>query len=121
MQKKTEIYKTILVINLGFIVLYFISHSVYFLYVALAIAILSVLSEWLANFISEVWMKLAKILSYIVPPIIMSLVFFCILTPMALLQRLFKKNKTFHLKNNLTSTFVQSKKIVHKSYFEKPW
>jgi hypothetical protein len=121
MLNKKETYKTIVVITAGFMVLYFVFHSIYFLYIALSIALLSILSESLANFISNAWMKLAKVLSYIVPPITMSILFFFILTPIALLQKLFKKNKSFLLKNNMNSTFIASNKVFNKSSFEKPW
>lgn len=121
MQKKIDAYKTIIVMTCGFIVLYFIFHSIYFLYVALGIALFSILSERLANFISSAWMKLAKLLSYIIPPIMMSILFFFILTPITWLQKLFRKNNSFLLKNNITSTFIPSNKVFNKSNFEKPW
>lgn len=51
----------------------------------------------------------------------MSLVFFLILTPIALLQKLLKKNKTFMISDNLKSTFIDSNKSIDKAHFEKPW
>lgn len=121
MKTKTEVYKTILVISLGFLALYLLFRTNLFLHVALVISVLSVLSEGIANRIAGVWLKLATLLSYIVPNIILSLVFFCLLTPIALLQKLFKKNTAFGLSNKLKSTFVDSNKSIDKTHFEKPW
>lgn len=121
MKSKIETYKTILVITVGFIALYFVFHVNYFITIAFAISVLSIVSEWIANLISSLWLKLATLLSYIVPNIIMSLVFFLILTPIALVQKLLKKNTTFRLGDTLNSTFLYSNRSIDKTHFEKPW
>jgi hypothetical protein len=121
MKRESEIYKTLLVICAGFIVLYLSFHSVYFLYIGLGIAIISFLSAYAAQLISGLWMKLGVALSYIIPPIIMTLLFFLILTPMAVLQKLFKKNKSFPFTNDSKSTFIEANKLFSKAQFEKPW
>ena len=121
MKTKPDVYKTILVIGLGFITLYLVFRSNLFLHVAFVVSLLSVLSEWLANLIAGLWLKLAKVLSYIVPNIILSLIFFCLLTPIALAQKLLKKNTAFGWSAKLRSTFVDSNKSIDKTHFEKPW
>jgi len=67
------------------------------------------------------WMKLAKLLSYIAPNILLSIVFFLILTPVALLQKLFNKNKSFDPSINKLTTFQDTIKKIDKPHFEKPW
>ena len=121
MKSKIEIDKTILVIATGFIALYFVFHLNYFITIAFIISVLSILSEWIANFIASLWLKLAKLLSYIAPNIIMSLVFFLMLTPIALLQKLLKRNSTFMMNDTQKSTFSDSNKSIDRTHFEKPW
>jgi hypothetical protein len=114
-------YKTILVLVVASLVFYFITTHNYFLYVGSAIGFVSILSEVAANAIHWIWMKFSKLLSYIMPNIILSIVFFFILTPSAFLQKLFKKNKTIIITNSLKSTFTNCNKVFDKTNFEKPW
>ncbi len=121
MKAISNIYKTILVLVVASSTFYFITKHNYFLYVGGAIGFVSILSEVAANAIHWTWMKFSKLLSYIMPNVILSSVFFLILTPIALLQKLFKKNKTFLISNSLKSTFIESNKTFEKTNFEKPW
>jgi hypothetical protein len=118
---KNESYKTVLIIVLGLIVWSLVEHSIYFSYAALVIGFLAAFSQAIANGIHFIWMKFAKLLSYIMPTIIFSVLFYLVLSPMALLQRFLKRNRTIVLSNHSKSTFIESTKIVDQSHFEKPW
>jgi hypothetical protein len=118
---KNESYKTILIIVLGLIVLSLVWHSIYFIYAALVVGFLSAFSQTIANTIHCIWMKLAKVLSYIMPNIILGILFYLVLSPIALLQRFLKKNKSIVLSNNSNSTLIESNRVFDKSHFEKPW
>lgn len=97
------------------------SHSVYSLYVLCVVAGFSVMSERIANYVHMLWMMLAKLLSYVAPNILLSMIFFLILTPIALLQKLFHKNKSFNPSLNDVTSFQESLRRFNKSHFEKPW
>ncbi len=118
---KTEPIKTVLVITVGMIVLNFVFKQELFLYIALVVGVAGVASNFLAEKINFVWMKLTWILSMIVPNILMSVIFYIFLTPLALFSKLFgAKNKLF-LKNTSSSLFRDYEKTFDKSSFEKPW
>lgn len=118
---KTEPIKTVLVITVGMIVLNFVFKQELFLYIALVVGIAGIASGFLAEKINFVWMKLTWILSMIVPNILMSVIFYIFLTPLALFSKLFgAKNKLF-LKNTSSSLFRDYEKTFDKSSFEKPW
>lgn len=121
--------KTVLTITVGFVFLFAILQKDlgltirenWPLVIALIIGGSSLLSSYIANQINFLWMKLTWLLSLIVPNIILSIVFFVFLTPMALLGKLFSKKDLLILKNNKNSIFIKSDKSFDKESFEKPW
>lgn len=81
----------------------------------------SLFSEKFSDFIEIIWNRIALILSYIVPNILLILVFYCILTPLALLSKLFKSQTDYITDNNADSNFKNSKREFNKQFFEKTW
>jgi hypothetical protein len=118
---KSEPIKTVLVITVGMLVLYFVTDVQWLLIVSLIVGLTGLISPYLAKKIDYLWMKLAWILSLIVPNIILSIVFYLFLTPIALLSRLFGESDPLTLKNSTETLFKDYKKAVDKASFEKPW
>ena len=81
----------------------------------------SLFSQSFSDFIERLWNGLAKVLSYIVPTILLSLVFYLILTPLALLSRIFSGNSDYLLKNPTVSVFKSTNKSFRKDSFERAW
>lgn len=131
MKKTVGTYRTILTIVIGFLGLYFIaklnrvswitSGENWWLWIALGVGGPSVLSSFLAEKIANLWMQLGYVLGLIVPKIVLSVIFFLILFPVALLSRLFSKKDSLQLKNNQDSVFKDVNKTFEKVSFEKPW
>jgi hypothetical protein len=115
--------KTLLTISTGLLVLYWYQAYRYpvLLYVAIGIGIIALSSQYLSLQIEKIWFGIAKVLGFIMPKIILSLVFFCFLWPIAQLSKLFRKTDTLHLKNNSQTMFVDSDTIYNKQYFENMW
>ena len=113
--------KTVLVIIAGLLVVYYFSGWPWTLYTALIIGVGAALSDYLAGVIHFLWMKLVLLLSLIVPNVIMTLIFYLILFPIAMLARLFRKHPPILLTNPDNSVFVETDKSFDKSHFEKPW
>ena len=74
-----EQYKTILVIVIGMTVIYIITKQNWPLYTALIIGSVGAFSKYLADKINYIWLKIGTILSYIVPNILLSIIFFVFL------------------------------------------
>ncbi|MCC6384554.1 MAG: SxtJ family membrane protein [Bacteroidia bacterium] len=87
--KKTE---AILVIVTGLILMWFIFKIKILLTIGLLIGILSLLSSFIQNQIVWLWMKLAELLGYINGKILLSVIFFLFLTPIALFFKLAGKD-----------------------------
>lgn len=118
---KSNPTKTVLTIVIGFLFIFLISHQKWLFTTAFIVGLAGLMSDFLAKKIDFVWMKLALILSYIVPNIILSLIFFVILTPIALTMKLLSKKDHLSLKNTSDSLFKSYSKTFDKVYFEKYW
>ena len=113
--------KSMLVITVGFIAVYLFTRWEWPVYLALAVGLAGVVSDNLSKKIELLWMKLSWVLSLIVPNILLSLVFFLILWPLALLSRLLRKEDPLLLKNEKDSTFREVDKTFNKTSLGKTW
>ena len=121
--------KTVLTIVVGFLVINTILYVKgeiktvwnWSLWVAITVGVLGVVSPYMARKIQNFWMGLSLILGRIIPPILLSLVFFVILFPIALLSRLFGNKDPLQLKKTDKSLFKTIDKSFSKDSFEKTW
>jgi hypothetical protein len=111
---------TILIISMGFLTLYLIFSWQWAVIVSLTVGVVGILSSFLSRKIEWGWMKLAQLLGYIVPNIILSIVFFLFLFPISLLSRLFSKDPLM-LSRNYKTYFIDIDKEMCKESFEKIW
>ena len=112
---------TILVITLGFQVIFFFTNNPIFLKISIVIVFLSALFDKAVTFISYLWHKLSELLALIVPNIILSIVYFLVLFPTALLRRLFKSKDALKLKNISSTTFEDRNKNFAHTDIINPW
>lgn len=111
---------TILIISMGFLVLYLVFSWQWAVYVSLIIGLTGILSAWLSRKIEWMWMKLADLLGYILPNVLLAVLFFFILFPISLLYKLFHKDPLM-LSRKHKSYFINVDKSPDKKSFEKPW
>lgn len=119
--KKNNPSKTVLTICIGFCFIFLYFDYKWSLYLALSIGLLGVVSDKISSAIDFLWMKLAKVLSLIIPNLLLTAIFFLCLFPIALLQKLFSNKNTLKLKNNTTSLWSNTTEKISKSSFEKMW
>lgn len=113
--------KTIIVITLGFAAIGTFADQKWALYVALAVGGVGFLFPWSAKQIELVWFSIAKVMGYIVPNILLTLIFYCALFPMAFLAKLFKKADALKLRDKYDSMYVPIEVEFDKSSFERPF
>lgn len=116
-----NIDKTMLTITVGFMVLHYFTGNDWLLILAITLGVIGLLSKVLSRRIDFIWTKLAWILSLIVPNILLSIIFFAVLTPLAWLSKLFGPPNPLDLKNKSNSLFKTKEKTFDKSSFEKAW
>jgi len=114
-------YKTILTIVVGFLVVYIFTKWHWTLYVSLIVGVSSLFSGYLAQKIEFIWFKIAWLLSLLIPNILMTLIFYFFLTPIALLSKFFGDKNPLNLKNSENSLFKETNKSFSKDSFEKIW
>ena len=102
--------KTILTISTGFLILFWITKQECLLAIAIFVSLAGIFSPYLSQIIALLWTKLGELLALIVPNIILSIVFFGILFPIARLSRIFGKKDTLHLANASDSLFISKEK-----------
>jgi predicted membrane protein len=111
---------TMLTISMGFLLLYLIFDREWAVFVSLVVGLIGIVSPFLSRKIEWIWMKIAKVLGYIVPNILLSIVFYVFLFPLAFLSRLFSKDPLM-LSDKHKSYFVDINEEVEKDSFEKTW
>lgn len=118
---KNKTYQSILVICIGFLTLYLLWQWKWAVYLSFGVGIVSIISPFLAKQIVAAWELLALGLSYIMPNILLSLLYFLLLTPLALLARVFRKDPPIPHKVPLKSNFKVVNKEFGPSSLENPW
>lgn len=115
------VWKTILVLVLASVLAYFIWANALFLWSGLGIGTLSLLIPASARWIHIGWMKLAEVLGYINNRILLGLIFFLLLTPIALLRRLFHKDPMQLQRPKGGSLFHERNHQFEAKDLEHPW
>jgi len=113
--------KAQLVIVTGLVVLYFIFKSHYFLIAAAVIGVLSIAIPAAGDLIVKGWYKLAEILGAINGRILLSLVFFVVLFPVAAIAKLGKKNPLALKREAKDSVFVERNHKYAAKDLEQVW
>ena len=117
--KKDKSKSTVLTICMGFLLIYLFTDSQLFLYISLAVGILG-LSDYMSRLIDKGWMGLSKLLSYIVPNILLTLVFYLILFPFALINKLVQDDPLL-LSSDHNTYWVEDEEPTDPKSFEKSW
>ncbi len=118
--------ETILVLVLALGVLYWFSHikrpelAKYFLLSALILGLIGVFIPFLADKIHVGWMKLAHVMGWVMSKVILTLVFFVFLLPMALIVKLMGKTGV-RLKPGGNSYYKERNFLYNKESLENVW
>jgi hypothetical protein len=91
--KKEKVYETNNAIVLGFIIIGYLFNFLWCYYIAISVLIISVFNAFGASKIAQLWIFIGKTIGYINSRIVLGLFFFLLLTPFALIIKLFMKKK----------------------------
>jgi hypothetical protein len=117
MQKNYQSKETVLVITVGFLILHLVFKDRVFLYCALVIGLAGVFSFWLSEKIDWVWRGLSRLMGLVSNAVLLTVVFFLVVTPVGLIRRIGKKGFDPGAKSN----FSDSEHVFRKEDFEKVW
>jgi hypothetical protein len=119
-QTEAEKLKSLLVIVVGFLVLHFLFKKDFLLYISLGVGLLSLIAPSFGNGVLWVWEKIALVLGWINTRILLSVVFYVFLFPIASLYRLMTKNP-LQLKNSDSTVFTTRNHKYVKEDIENIW
>lgn len=126
--QKQDRYKTILVIVTGFLVIAWVlfakeyTHAAEILAkIALGIALVSIFIPLAAKGIEWIWLKFAHVLGWINSKILLGLIFFIFLLPIAWLSRLFTKDPLRLNGRQLKSMYSDRNHLYTKEDLENIW
>lgn len=120
MKDKDKHLGTMLIFAIVLIILYLVNRNDYFLYGALLAGAIGILIPALSRLIHNLWMKFAELLGFVMNKVILGIVFFVFLVPVAMLSRLFRKNPLKVQKS--TSTYFSERNFTYtKKSLEQLW
>jgi hypothetical protein len=119
MNRKKDL-ETILTLVTALLVFYLIFKLRFLVIFALVIGLTGIFSEFLSNKISYIWLKFAEITGKITSRILLTLIYYCILTPVAFLSNLFNKDK-MNFKRSTNTYWVKREKVFIPEDFENVW
>lgn len=119
--KKQNNKEIILTIIVGLLVFFYFLKLQWLFNTALIIGILGVFSDFVAEKVAWVWLKIAEILGRVNSTILLSLIFFVFLTPLALLMKVFKKSDSLKLKKLSGSAYDERNHTYMAKDLENTW
>ncbi len=120
-KKSVKDVETIAIISAGLIIFYFIFDVQPLLPVALGVLIAGLISGLFARLVTKLWYKLAALLGFISSRILLTVVYFVVLFPLALLYRLFNKDPLKLKKDSSCSLFLERNHDFTAEELENPW
>lgn len=121
MIKQIDVVKTILVLTLAALIFHLIWELKWLLWLATGLLVISLKQNPLADLIAKLWMKLSEYIGNFMSKIILSIIFFLLLTPLAMLYRLFNRNMTKSFFDRSTISTFQKATVPGRDSYENPW
>lgn len=116
-----EALKSVIAIILGLLIAYVVFEQKFLLISIFIIGFIGVTSNIATEYIHRFWNIISKLFNFFIPKIVLSIVYFFFLTPIAFLEYLFTKKDSLQLKNKYPSIFQETHKKIDRTFFEKPW
>jgi len=117
---KAKSLETLLVLTGALIVIYWFSPKKIYLLIALLFILIGVVSPFLSSKISWVWLKFAELLGSVMSKVILSVIYFVFLVPIAMVYRLTQKNPLF-LKRRDDTYYTERNKQYAPKDVENIW
>lgn len=120
MKEAVKVKESLLAIVLMGVLLYFLFRRIEILYIAFAIGILGLASGSFAAFVHKCFGRLTGFIGSINNTILLSIIYWLVLTPIATLRRLLG-NRAMVLKKPTDSNFKDRQHLFTKNDLKNPW
>jgi uncharacterized membrane protein YcgQ (UPF0703/DUF1980 family) len=118
---KEKNQETALAIVLGLLVIWYFTRIMPLIYVSIALVAIGLLIQPLAGWITWFWLKLSHVMGWVMSKVILSVVFYLFLFPIAALSRLFKPDVLGLKKDGKTSYYTERNHKYSPEDLENPW
>ncbi|MBU2529574.1 MAG: hypothetical protein KKD35_00930 [Elusimicrobia bacterium] len=119
---KIKKYQTIFILAVIALIAYAIFSKLWLLYIGSFFIALPFLCPHIAEKLQEYWLEFGAVLGKINTTILLGFVFYAVLTPVALIYRLFNKKVVEHFKkDNKATLFEDIDSVYLKEDFKKLW
>ena len=112
--------ETILTISTGLLVFYLIYRVEELVIISVVLGMIGILFNFMGSKISCLWCKIAEVLGFVVQRILLTIVFYLLLFPIARLSKFFTKDPLRLSRNHDTFYSVRNANFS-KCDFEKTW
>jgi predicted membrane protein len=120
--KREKHLETLLSIILGLGVILWITKNKNLVPAIVGIAAIGLFSNYLTEKIHWLWMKISHIMGGIMSKILLSVLFYAFLFPLALLSRIFIKKDSLQLKRTKEASYYSERNHLYVSEdIENPW
>lgn len=114
--------KTINVLTLAVLIVFLVFGAQWFLWLALLLSLGNAFESRITSALARYWIKFAAVLGAFNSKVILTLIFYLILTPLALVYRIFNRHLVDHFRvNKRRSYFEERNKTYTQADFEKTW
>jgi len=119
---KEKNLETLLAIIAGLLVIYIATKRMAFVTVSVLLALTGLFSSYLTSKIAWLWNGLSHIMGAVMSRVILSVMFFLFLFPIAIISRLFRKNDSLQLKRTNESSYYATREHSYSPEdLENPW
>ncbi len=121
--KRERTLETMLVITVGLLVMYLIFKKPWLLTASVVLGLVGIFSDWLSEKITLGWMKIAEVLGRINAAVLLSIVFFLFVTPIAFLRKILSKGDLLRLNDarKTPSLYEERNHAYEAKDLESPW
>ena len=119
--KRSPDKRDVLVITGGFLLLHLLTGRDWCLYVAAIALLMGWVHPLSRTWLLKAWYGLAMVLGAISSRVVLTVVYFVVLCPLALLHNIWVKNKYNLPRKPLHSTLLEVEETVDTAFFERPW
>ncbi|GAA4300502.1 SxtJ family membrane protein [Aestuariibaculum suncheonense] len=112
--------ESIIVLILVSLAVYIKFNITWFLYIAICLGVVALISKKLTVIIGEAWFSFSHYFGLVMNYIIMSFIFYLILTPLSFFQRLFGGNQILKKSSDSSYFYKRNHRFVEKD-IDKPW
>lgn len=121
MEQKEKPVETMLVLAMGCLLAYVVFHWKAGLYFSFGFGGIGIFSGWLSMRIAWVWMAVAKALGRVTNGVLLSVLFFFVVMPVAFFRRVLGKDRLTFFDPKATSNFVSREHLFAREDLDRTW